>query len=37
MEFRIDDLSGPKISDFLEEHIKDMSSVSPSESKQIHN
>jgi len=33
MEFRIDDLSDPKIGDFLEEHIEDMKSVSPPESK----
>lgn len=33
MEIRIDDLSGPEIAAFLEEHIKDMKSVSPPESK----
>jgi putative acetyltransferase len=33
MEIKIDDLSGPEIARFLEEHIKDMRSVSPPESK----
>jgi putative acetyltransferase len=33
VEFRIDDLSDPRVSDFLEEHIQDMKSVSPPESK----
>lgn len=33
MEFKIDDLSDPRIAAFLEEHIKDMKSVSPPESK----
>jgi putative acetyltransferase len=33
MEIRVDDLSGPEIAAFLEEHIKDMKSVSPPESK----
>ncbi|MBD2091751.1 GNAT family N-acetyltransferase [Microcoleus sp. FACHB-1515] len=33
MEVRIDDLSGSEIAEFLEEHIRDMKSVSPPESK----
>ena len=33
MEIRLDDLSGSEIADFLEEHIKDMKSISPPESK----
>ncbi len=33
MLIRIDDLCGPEIADFLEEHIKDMKSISPPESK----
>jgi putative acetyltransferase len=33
MEIKIDDLSGPEIARFLEEHINDMRSVSPPESK----
>ena len=33
MEFKIDDLSDPRIAEFLEEHIEDMKSVSPPESK----
>ena len=32
-EIRLDDLSGPEIAEFLEEHIRDMKSVSPPESK----
>jgi putative acetyltransferase len=33
MEIKIDDLSGPEIAAFLDEHIADMRSVSPPESK----
>jgi putative acetyltransferase len=33
MDIRIDDLSGPEIAAFLEEHIRDMRAVSPPESK----
>jgi putative acetyltransferase len=33
MKIVIDDLSGPKIAEFLEDHIRDMKSVSPPESK----
>ncbi|MCH9826694.1 MAG: GNAT family N-acetyltransferase [Gammaproteobacteria bacterium] len=33
MHIRIDDLSGPEIAAFLEDHIRDMKSVSPPESK----
>ena len=33
MQIRLDDLSGPEIAAFLEEHIQDMRSVSPPESK----
>ena len=33
MEYKIDDLSDPGIAEFLEEHINDMKSVSPPESK----
>ena len=33
MKIVIDDLSGPEIAEFLEEHIRDMKSVSPPESK----
>ncbi|CAN5446114.1 GNAT family N-acetyltransferase [soil metagenome] len=33
MKIRIDDLSGPEIAALLEEHIRDMQSVSPPESK----
>jgi putative acetyltransferase len=33
MEIKIDDLSGPEIALFLDEHIKDMKSASPPESK----
>lgn len=33
IDIRIDDLSDPRIADFLEDHIKDMLSVSPPESK----
>jgi putative acetyltransferase len=33
MQFKIDDLSDPRITEFLEAHIKDMKSVSPPESK----
>jgi len=33
MQIRIDDLSGPEIAEFLEEHIRDMKAVSPPESK----
>ena len=33
MEIKIDDLSGAEIAAFLEEHIQDMRSVSPPESK----
>ena len=33
MEIRVDDLSGPEIAEFLEDHIRDMRSVSPPESK----
>jgi putative acetyltransferase len=33
MEIKIDDLSGPEIAAFLDEHIKDMKSASPPESK----
>lgn len=33
MEIKIDDLSGSEIAEFLEEHIKEMKSVSPPESK----
>ena len=33
IEFKIDDLSDPRVGEFLEEHIKDMKSVSPPESK----
>jgi len=33
MDIQIDDLSGPEIAAFLEEHIQDMRSVSPPESK----
>ena len=32
MEIRIDDLSGPEIADFLDQHIQEMRSVSPPES-----
>ncbi|MEM7133021.1 MAG: GNAT family N-acetyltransferase [Chloroflexota bacterium] len=33
MEIKVDDLSGPEIAEFLEEHIKDMKAISPPESK----
>ena len=33
MTIRIDDLTGPEIAELLEEHIKDMKSISPPESK----
>ena len=33
MEVRIDDLSGPEVALFLEEHLRDMRDVSPPESK----
>jgi putative acetyltransferase len=33
VEIKIDDLSGSEIADFLEEHIREMKSVSPPESK----
>lgn len=33
MEIKIDDLTDSRVSDFLEEHINDMKSVSPPESK----
>lgn len=33
MEIKLDDLSGPEIAAFLEEHIREMRSVSPPESK----
>lgn len=33
MKIKVDDLSGPKIAEFLEEHINEMKSVSPPESK----
>jgi len=33
MEIKIDDLSGPEVALFLAEHIKDMKSASPPESK----
>ena len=33
IEIRIDDLTDPRIAEFLDEHIKDMLSVSPPESK----
>jgi putative acetyltransferase len=33
MEIKIDDLSGSEIAEFLEEHIREMKSVSPPESK----
>ena len=33
MEIHIDDLSGPEIALFLDEHIRDMREVSPPESK----
>jgi putative acetyltransferase len=33
VEIRVDDLSGPEIAEFLEDHIRDMRSVSPPESK----
>ena len=33
MEIKVDDLSGPEIAAFLEEHIRDMRAVSPPESK----
>jgi putative acetyltransferase len=33
MRIEVDDLSGPAIAEFLEEHIRDMRSVSPPESK----
>jgi putative acetyltransferase len=33
VDFKLDDLSGPRIVEFLEEHIEDMKSVSPPESK----
>ncbi|WKD49605.1 GNAT family N-acetyltransferase [Microbulbifer spongiae] len=33
MEIKVDDLTDPRIADFLEEHISDMKSVSPPESK----
>lgn len=33
MQIRIDDLAGQAIADFLEEHLEDMKSVSPPESK----
>lgn len=33
MNIRVDDLTGPEIAAFLEEHIRDMRSVSPPESK----
>lgn len=33
MSIRVDDLSGPEIAAFLEEHIREMRSVSPPESK----
>jgi putative acetyltransferase len=33
VEIRIDDLTGPEIAGFLEDHIRDMRSVSPPESK----
>lgn len=33
MEVKIDDLSGPEIAEFLEEHIEEMKAVSPPESK----
>lgn len=33
MEIKVDDLSGSEIAEFLEEHIKEMKSVSPPESK----
>ena len=33
MDIRVDDLSGPEIASFLEEHIRDMKAVSPPESK----
>ena len=32
MELKVDDLSGPEIASFLEEHIRDMRAVSPPES-----
>ncbi len=34
MEIKIDDLCGSEIAEFLEEHIREMKSVSPPESKQ---
>ncbi|WP_369959409.1 GNAT family N-acetyltransferase [Pseudomonas benzenivorans] len=33
MDIRLDDLSGPEIAGFLEQHLQDMRSVSPPESK----
>ena len=33
MNIRVDDLNGPEIADFLEEHIREMKSISPPESK----
>ena len=33
MDIKIDDLSDPRIANFLEEHIEEMKSVSPPESK----
>jgi len=33
MQIKVDDLSGPEIVEFLEEHIRDMRSVSPPQSK----
>lgn len=35
MEIKIDDLSGLEIASFLDEHIKDMKSASPPESKHV--
>ncbi len=33
MEIKVDDLAGPEIAEFLQDHIRDMRSVSPPESK----
>lgn len=33
LHIRVDDLTGPEIADFLDEHIRDMKAISPPESK----
>lgn len=33
MQIKVDDLSGPEIAEFLEEHLRDMRAASPPESK----